>query len=247
MDERASGLTGKIETWKLQHMGITEAELAVELSSDLMAEIAKRGRKYGVALAPVWKVRGKGAEVILAEDPLRFGGRLNGVALIADDAEIAKRLAQYLREVFEESAVKKAEAEGPKDSYKIHLDVRDVDLSKMGEVIADVEKWRRLHYQRDKWDEIPDYTTPELDELRERVKWTVMTDEELERALEKKWRIVVEKLEEANGELRSQIARLEDAIKELVESTGLTEDKIANLTYAQEVQEILSKKEEDDP
>jgi hypothetical protein len=241
MDERSSGLAGVIETYKLQHMGVAEAELVIEITSNLMAEIAKRGRKYEVALAPVWKVRSSGRIVLNEDHPV------NGVALVANDTEIAERLARHLRKIFEESAVRKAETMEPSNKYRVRLDIGDVDLSGFGEVIAEVEKWRRLHFQRDKWDEVPDFVESEaLNELKERVRWTVISDEELQKAIEKKWRLQLEKLSENNSELRRQVAQLQDAIAELVEVAEIPEDKIAGMLHEAVVREALSK-EEDDP
>jgi hypothetical protein len=242
MGEQTSGLVGKFETLRLQHIGVREATIVVELGEDLMSEIAKRGRKYQVALAPIWKVRTRGAKVVLGEET--FGGRIPGVALMANDDEIAERLARHLREVFEESAVRKAENEGPKDEYNIRLSASDVDLSGVGEVIAEVERERRLNYQRQQWDKIPEPVSEELDGLREIIRGTIVGDEELQKILWRKWETVVRKLEEEIGKLRLQTARLKDTIEEIVEVASVTDDQINNMIHGTTIREILSESED---
>jgi hypothetical protein len=242
MGERTSGLVGKIETLRLQHIGVREATIVVELGEDLMSEIAKRGRKYQVALAPIWKVRARGAKVVLGEET--FGGRIPGVAVISNDIEITERLAKYLYEVLEEAAVKKAETMGPKDEYNIRLSASDVDLSGVGEVIAEVERERRLNYQRQQWDKIPEPVSEELDGLREIIRGTIVSDEELQKMLWRKWEVVTRKLEEQVEELRLRVGRLKDTIEEIVEVANVTDDKIASMVHGTTIREILSESED---
>jgi len=126
MDEKTRGIMVVFDTDRLQVLGYVRKQIAVTISADLVAEVAKRLQPYGVRFS-------------------QYGYRMfetpSGKSMCLDydnreTRDIASEVAKALERVIRETAIERAIQMGRQDSYHIVLGPEDVNLKELDDAIT---------------------------------------------------------------------------------------------------------------